>query len=65
MDNQYSISFLRINFVKYYCADILGNKLTAAIKGGYANADQLEVAINKIGREFTEGKSDVSEFNVY
>lgn len=43
-------------------ADILGNKLTAAIKGGYANADQLEVAINKIGREFTEGKSDVSEF---
>lgn len=43
-------------------ADILGNKLTAAIKGGYANADQLEVAINKIGREFTEGKTDVSEF---
>lgn len=43
-------------------ADILGNKLTAAIKGGYANADQLEVAINKIGREFTEGKTDISEF---
>ena len=43
-------------------ADILGNKLTQAIKGGYANADQLEVAINKIGREFTEGKTDVSEF---
>lgn len=43
-------------------ADILGNKLTAAIKGGYANADQLEVAINKIGREFTDSKSDIAEF---
>ena len=43
-------------------ADILGNKLTAAIKGGYANADQLEVAINKIGREFTNSKSDIAEF---
>lgn len=43
-------------------ADILGNKLTQAIKGGYANADQLEVAINKIGREFTDSKSDITEF---
>ncbi|MEO5301527.1 hypothetical protein [Enterococcus cecorum] len=43
-------------------ADILGNKLTQAIKGGYANADQLEVAINKIGREFTDSKSDIAEF---
>lgn len=43
-------------------ADILGNKLTQAIKGGYANANQLEVAINKIGREFTDSKSDIAEF---
>ena len=42
-------------------SDILGNRLTNAIKNGTASGDQLEEAINKIGRASTNGKGDIGE----
>lgn len=42
-------------------SDILGTRLTNAIKNGTASGDQLEEAINKIGRASLGGKGDVGE----
>lgn len=40
-------------------ADVLGSKLTSAIKGGYASADQLQSAFDKVARAATGGKGDI------
>lgn len=39
--------------------DILGNKLVSAIKNGTANSDQLETAINKIGKQALGADTDL------
>lgn len=39
--------------------DILGNKLVSAIKNGTANSDQLETAINKIGKQALGAETDL------
>ncbi|KRM73005.1 phage tail tape measure protein [Lacticaseibacillus brantae] len=44
-------------------ADVLGPKLTAAIKSGSASSDQLNEAINKIGRTVTNNEQDFDQFN--
>lgn len=41
--------------------DILGNKLTSAIRNGTASSEQLSSAIDKIGRAATGGKADVKQ----
>ena len=40
-------------------ADVLGSRLTSAIKGGYASADQLQSAFGKVARAATGGKGDI------
>lgn len=40
-------------------ADVLGSRLTSAIKGGYASADQLQSAFVKVARAATGGKGDI------
>lgn len=42
-------------------ADVLGTKLVSAIKNGSASADQLKLAIEKIGRVCTGGKGDIKQ----
>jgi phage-related minor tail protein len=42
-------------------ADILGTRLVRAIKDGTATSDQLEVAINKIGKEALGAETDLQE----
>lgn len=42
-------------------ADILGGRLTAAIKNGTATSDQLELAINKIGRAALGTDTDIGK----
>lgn len=41
--------------------DILGTKLTNAIKNGTANSDDLTVALNKIGKEAFGAETDLSK----
>lgn len=41
--------------------DILGTKLTNAIKNGTANSDDLKVALNKIGKEALGAEVDLSK----
>lgn len=41
--------------------DILGTRLVKAIKNGAATSDQLEVAINKIGKEALGAETDLSK----
>lgn len=41
--------------------DILGTKLTNAIKNGTANSDDLTVALNKIGKEALGAETDLSK----
>lgn len=41
---------------------VLGTKLTAAIKNGTASSDQLELALNKIGKEAVGSKGDLTQF---
>lgn len=40
-------------------ADALGGKLTSAIQGGYASADQLRSAFVKVARAAADGKGDI------
>ena len=40
-------------------ADVLGTKLVKAIKDGSADADMMKVALNKIGKAATDGKTDI------
>ena len=40
-------------------ADVLGSRLTSAIKGGYASADQLQSAFGKVARAATGGIGDI------
>ena len=42
-------------------ADVLGAKLVTAIKNGSATADQLKLAIEKIGKSATNGKADIKQ----
>ena len=42
-------------------ADVLGTRLTSAIKNGTANSDQLRTAIEKIGKSATGGKADIRQ----
>lgn len=42
-------------------ADVLGNRLVTAIKNGSASADQLKLAIEKIGKSATGGKADIKQ----
>lgn len=42
-------------------ADVLGNRLVTAIKNGSASADQLKLAIEKIGKSATGGKADIRQ----
>ena len=42
-------------------ADVLGSKLTSAIKNGTANSDQLRTALEKIGKSATDGKADIRQ----
>lgn len=42
-------------------ADVLGSKLVSAIKNGTANSDQMETAIEKIGKSATGGKADIRQ----
>lgn len=42
-------------------ADVLGNRLVMAIKDGSASADQLKLAIEKIGKSATGGKADIKQ----
>lgn len=42
-------------------ADVLGNRLVTAIKNGSATADQMKLAIEKIGRSCTDGKADIGK----
>ena len=42
-------------------SDILGNRLTNAIKDGTASSDQLETAINKIGRASIGSDGDIAK----
>ena len=43
-------------------ADILGTRLVSAIKNGTATSDQLEIALNKIGKEALGADTDISKF---
>lgn len=43
-------------------SDILGTRLVNAIKDGTATSDQLEMALNKIGREALGADGDISKF---
>ena len=43
-------------------ADILGTRLVNAIKSGTATGDQLEIALNKIGKEALGADTDISKF---
>ena len=43
-------------------ADVLGTRLVSAIKNGTATSDQLEVALNKIGKEALGADTDISKF---
>ena len=40
-------------------ADVLGSRLTSAIKNGTASSDQLRTALEKIGKSATGGKADI------
>ena len=42
-------------------ADVLGTRLTSAIKSGTANSDQLRTALEKIGKSATGGKADIRQ----
>ena len=42
-------------------ADVLGTRLTSAIKNGTANSDQLRTALEKIGKSATGGKADIRQ----
>ncbi|MHC5250476.1 phage tail tape measure protein [Enterococcus sp. LJL90] len=42
-------------------SDILGNRMVSAIKNGTATSDQLEVALNKIGKEALGTETDLSK----
>ena len=42
-------------------ADVLGNRLVTAIKNGSASADQLKLAIEKIGKSAIGGKADIRQ----
>lgn len=42
-------------------ADVLGTKLTAAIRSGSASTDQLMTAITKIGKSAIGGKADIGQ----
>lgn len=42
-------------------ADVLGSRLVTAIKNGSASADQLKIAIEKIGKSATDGKADINQ----
>ena len=42
-------------------ADVLGTRLTSAIKNGTANSDQLRTAIEKIGKSAAGGKADIRQ----
>ena len=42
-------------------ADVLGSRLTSAIKNGTANSDQLRTALEKIGKSATGGKADIRQ----
>ena len=42
-------------------ADVLGTRLTNAIKDGTANSDQLRTAIEKIGKSAAGGKGDIKQ----
>ena len=42
-------------------ADVLGSRLVTAIKNGSASADQLKLAIEKIGKSATGGKADIKQ----
>ena len=42
-------------------ADVLGSRLTSAIKNGTANSDQLRTALEKIGKSATDGKADIRQ----
>lgn len=42
-------------------ADALGTKLTRALKDGTANSDDLKQAIEKVGKECTNGKADIND----
>ena len=42
-------------------ADILGTRLTSAIKNGTANSDQLRTALEKIGKSAAGGKVDIRQ----
>ncbi|QIW56474.1 hypothetical protein GU335_07735 [Pseudolactococcus raffinolactis] len=43
-------------------ADVLGTRLVNAIRNGTATSDQLEVALNKIGKEALGADTDISKF---
>jgi phage-related minor tail protein len=43
-------------------ADVLGTRLVNAIKNGTATSDQLEIALNKIGKEALGADTDISKF---
>lgn len=42
-------------------ADVLGTRLTSAIKNGTANSDQLRTALEKIGKSAAGGKADIRQ----
>ena len=42
-------------------ADVLGTRLTSAIKNGTANSDQLRTALEKIGKAAAGGKVDIRQ----
>ncbi|GAA2825161.1 phage tail tape measure protein [Lactococcus raffinolactis] len=43
-------------------ADVLGTRLVNAIKNGTATSDQLEIALNKIGKEALGADVDINKF---
>ena len=43
-------------------ADILGTRLVNAVKNGTATSDQLEIALNKIGKEALGADVDINKF---
>lgn len=43
-------------------SQVLGTRLVSAIKDGTASSDQLELALNKIGKEALGSKADLTEF---
>lgn len=42
-------------------ADILGSRMVTAIQNGSASADQLKLAIEKVGKAATGGKADINQ----